>query len=216
MVKKILSWMVDVIPIIAGLKMIQEAFSGKEWTGTVLIGSQRTVHFLFGLGFTILDIVLIETIFGGRIIGLTVKIIFRKSAKKALAAETGRLLTKGFLKKGAMAGARAVGKGAVRTNLLKAGLMLGKVEAAKGFRGYVGRKAMRMAERRIKKGVEHTVGAVHGARVDKNKRKELEERFSTKLDNRENIMMAQRALKQERKERLEQTQNAQQPQQIAA
>lgn len=184
-VRKILSW-VTYIPVIGSAIMMWEGARGKEISGTVLVGSQKLVHLLFGLMFLMIDILLIETIAGGSIV---------------------KIFGKGFIRRFLVVGARKAGARTATGTFLRGGArVVGKMGGT-----VLGRVAISAAERKIRKGVEHTVGKIHGARIDPKQRRELEEQFGQKLNRRDTIE-AQKAQRQSEKGKN----NANIPEQMAA
>lgn len=183
MVKNFLAWLIYLTPFLGSVVMLWEAAKGKELTGTVLTGTQKMVHFLFGLASLILDFLLAGV--GG-----------------SISRGVFKVLGKGFLRRGAVVGARMAGRGVTRTGLRAVGRVLTSMSGH-----WAGRMVINSTEKNIRKKVEHTLGKVHGYRIDSKKRKELQGQFATRLHNRNDVVAAQRAAKQE-KALQKQSQNA--------
>ncbi len=174
---KTISFILDICPIVGGIKMIIEAIVGKEMTGTILVGMSRFAHFLFGLVSLALDGV---TGVGG-------------SVTRGLA----KVFAKGFLRKSlrrvVVVGAKSAGKGAVRTGLLaaKKGVVRGVTRLEANALGKVAIKKLESyAEKKIRKTAEHTLGSIHGYRFSDKKRQEFRDKYGLDVDNKEDAKIA--------------------------
>lgn len=135
-VRKILSFGVSMVPFVGGGVMILEAGYGKTDLGeTKLEGRQKMMHFLFGIITLGIDCF---TGVGGSATRVGVK-----------------LLSKGFLRRGAVVAAKAAGRGtATRGALRSTARVIGKME-----NGFVGRRIVGAAENRIRNELKGNSGA---------------------------------------------------------
>jgi len=143
-----LSFILDIIPVLGGIKMLLEAFFKKEMGGAILIGNARFMHLVFAIISILLD-------FGTLGIG----------------GSLFRVLGKGFLKRWAV----KIG-----------GDVAGKT-VAKIAENRIGRMAINSTERRIKRGIEHTIGDVKGYRADSKQREAVREKYGINVRNQKEL-----------------------------
>jgi hypothetical protein len=193
-VVKLFSFLLDITPVIGGLKMLAEAFRGKEMTGTVLVGNARFMQFLFAILSLVLDF---ATGAGGSLARGTLRIVTLGFSKKLVEKAVEKKLAEGFLKKGLMRASRASGKGAVRTGFIKAGMTVGKLSESK-----IGGKLVKFTENKLRKEAKNLASEVAGARVDPKKREEFRKKYGAILS-RDEVIEAQKIEKKEGKENHE-------------
>ncbi len=184
---KVVSFILDIIPFVGSLKMFIEACVGKEMTGERLIGNARTIHFVFSIVSLVLDLLTFGI--GG-------------SIGRAL----GKLLGKGFLERGATLAGESLAKGAVlqtgKRAAFQAGIGTGLKQAGtalyKANQTFLGRRAVNYTEKKIRKGAEHTIGNIHGYRIDSKKREEIREKYGGEAKTTEDMGQVKKLEKEER------------------
>lgn len=188
-VVKLFSFLLDILPVVGGFKMLIEAFKGKEMSGTILVGNARMMQFLFGVISLVLDF---STGAGGSLARGTFKIVtlglFKKSAQKAVVKK----LEAGFIKRGLMGAARMSGKGAIRTGFIKAGLVVGKISESK-----IGGMAVKYAENKTRRTAKNIASDFHGSRISSKKRDEFRKKYGGWL-NRDETIQAQKETKKDK------------------
>ncbi len=159
---KIISFILDILPFLGGIKMMIEAGFKKDLVGNELNGKLRKIHFFIGLITLIFDCFTLE---GG---GITRGLI--------------KLLGEGFLKRLAETGAEKAAEKTLAKKVLQGTVRT--IEKAEESR--VGKYVVKKAEDKIRDKVKEAVTDVEDYRRNPEKRKELQEKYGqTERDKKE-------------------------------